>query len=104
MSNRYRRTATIVWALLCLLSLSSVQVSGGLSPNAAAAAGAFASSMVLVIAFVKVRMVVLHFMEVSNGPLGLRLAFEGWIVGALVLLVVLVHLNAVEAFLFNHPS
>ena len=43
----------------------------------------------LVIAFVKVRLVALHFMEVRDAPLALRLLVEGYVVVTLVVLVVL---------------
>lgn len=39
-----------------------------------------ASLTVLVVAFVKVRLIGLHFMELRAAPLGLRLAFETWVV------------------------
>jgi hypothetical protein len=95
MSNPFRRTAVIVWAFLCLLSFSSVMVSGGVSHAAAGSLGTLSASMVLVIAFLKVRMVVMHFMEVGHSPLPLRLAFEAWIIGALSALLVLLNLNTV---------
>lgn len=45
--------------------------------------------VLLAIAFVKVRLVALHFMEVRDAPLALRLLVEGYVVVTLVVLVVL---------------
>jgi hypothetical protein len=39
-----------------------------------------ASVAVLVVAFVKARVVGLHFMELRSAPVRLRVAFEGWVV------------------------
>lgn len=37
-------------------------------------------ALVLVLAFVKVRMIVIHYMEASTVPRPLRLGFEAWVV------------------------
>jgi len=58
---------TKVWALLVAATLLTWSVGGG-------------GMAVLVIAFVKVRLVGLHFMELRAAPLPLRMLFEGWVV------------------------
>ncbi|MGV6807574.1 MAG: cytochrome C oxidase subunit IV family protein [bacterium] len=75
---------TLVWALLVAMTLLSWYFSSGESQrvvNSSAVA-------ILVIAFVKVRFVVMHFMEVGTAARPLRLMLEAWI--ALVLGLVLV--------------
>jgi Prokaryotic Cytochrome C oxidase subunit IV len=58
---------TAVWALLVAATLTTWSVGG-------------VSVAVLVIAFVKVRLVGLYFMELRSAPIPLRLLFEGWVV------------------------
>jgi hypothetical protein len=69
LSNRI----TIIWALLVaasLLSWESMAIAGEEARIARAA--------ILVIAFIKVRLVGLEFMELRHAPLALRLGFEAW--------------------------
>jgi hypothetical protein len=66
---------TAVWALLMAASCTSTWLlSKGAIDPAIAVVGTF------LIAAVKVRFVVLDFMELRNAPLPVRVAFEGWIV------------------------
>lgn len=53
----------------------------GVTPNAAA------SATVLVIAFIKVRLVGMHFMELREAPAALRAMFELWVVASMCALV-----------------
>jgi len=48
-----------------------------------------ATVAILLVAFFKVRLVGLHFMELRSAPVGLRLAFEIWAVVVCSVLVVL---------------
>ena len=57
---------TAVWALLVAATLLSFSAGGG--------------AVVLGVAFVKVRLVGLHFMDRRAAPVPLRLVFEGWVV------------------------
>ncbi len=41
----------------------------------------------MALAFFKVRLVILHFMEIRHAPLPMRLAFEAWVVGVCLLVV-----------------
>lgn len=64
---------TIIWLLLVaasLLSWESMSIAGGDARLARAA--------ILIIAFLKVRLVGLEFMELRHAPVALRAAFEGW--------------------------
>ena len=42
--------------------------------------GAILAGALLGLAFIKVRLIVIHYMEAKHARLGIRLAFEGWIV------------------------
>lgn len=74
---------TLVWLLLVVITLASwesVGVTGG---------ARIASFAVLVIAFVKARLIGLEFMELRHAPLPLRIAFEAWTIIMCVTLVAL---------------
>ncbi|MEO0033652.1 MAG: hypothetical protein RIS94_3410 [Pseudomonadota bacterium] len=78
-----------VWiALVALTLLAYVFQLEGL-----AVAPRFVGTAVLITAFVKVRLIGLHYMELKRTVLPLRLAFEAWVVmlgGALITLFALV--------------
>jgi heme/copper-type cytochrome/quinol oxidase subunit 4 len=57
--------------------LATVVTTWGLSKDAFSAR--FATVAVFLIAAFKVRMVLLHFMELRHAPLPLRLVFEAWV-------------------------
>lgn len=68
------RTATRVWLLLMLATVVTTWV---LSKDAIAAR--IGTIAIFVIAAYKVRLVLLHFMELRTAPLPLRLVFEAWV-------------------------
>jgi Prokaryotic Cytochrome C oxidase subunit IV len=74
----------MTWSLLMVATLCSialVETTGGSRLRRYVNVG------IIVIAFIKVRWVGLDFMELRRAPLGLRLAFEIWVIaiaGALV--------------------
>lgn len=75
MSFAMRESVTLVWGVLMLAT--------GLIWWAArgdAVLGLQAATIVMVIAAIKVRLIVLYFMELKTAPLALRFLFEGWIV------------------------
>ena len=74
-----------VWVALVALTLGSWWVGGDHGIGSARVAGA----VVLVVAFVKLRFVGLHFMELRSAPRVMRIAFESWCAGVCALLVVL---------------
>jgi hypothetical protein len=39
------------------------------------------TSAIFIMAFIKVRLVILDFMEIRHAPIGLRLLLEAWVVG-----------------------
>jgi Prokaryotic Cytochrome C oxidase subunit IV len=80
-------SATIVWVLLLAATIASWRLGGepsaeNLTPNGI-------SAIALVIAFFKVRLVLIHFMELKDAPWGWRAIYEAWVLlvcGALVFL------------------
>lgn len=73
---------TWVWLLLIAITGGSVVIgtqSGG--------GGYATTAAILVLSFFKVRLIVLHFMEVRAAPRGLRAACEIWIVALLAALL-----------------
>ena len=66
---------TVVWALLVLATLTSFTLRHG-----AAMGFRSATVAILVIALIKVRYVMLDFMELRFAPRALRMLSEGWIV------------------------
>lgn len=66
--------SSLIWMALML---ATVITTWGLSKDAFDAR--FATIAIFVIAAVKVRLVLLHFMELRHAPLPLRLVFEAWV-------------------------
>lgn len=64
-----------IWALLVAATVGSWTV------------GAGHGVALLVVAFVKVRLVGLYFMELRSAPVPLRILFEGWVVVTCSLLI-----------------
>ena len=82
-----RKPATIVWAALMLATCATTWLLSGnsVTPEVATVA-------IMLIAALKVRFVVGHFMEVRRAPLALRLVCDGWLLAVtpLILTVYLV--------------
>lgn len=76
------RAAILTWAFLVCASIATgILMEGrGLGP-------AVAVSQILLIAVLKARMIVLHYMELKHAPLNWRLAFELWAVVAASLIL-----------------
>lgn len=66
---------TLVWAVLVTATFGSWWLGTGSDSGDETAAGL----TVLALAFVKVRLVGLYFMELRDAPLPLRVMFEGWV-------------------------
>lgn len=84
----YGRICTAVWAVLMLLTLGSYLVFEGQleSFGVSEEAGAI---ILLAIAFFKVRLVIIHFMEIGHAVLPLRAALEAWVALTFAMTVVL---------------
>ena len=78
------RTSAI-WALLVAATLVSWELGHGVGFDDARSAGA----AILAVTFVKVRFVVLDFMEIRTAPRWMRAVLETWIVLCAALLIVL---------------
>lgn len=81
-----RRTdpATVVWLVLLAATVLTAVV--GLEQ---AGTSQSVGLLLMGIAFVKLRLVGIHFMELGTAPLPLRLVFEGYVVAVFVVLVTL---------------
>lgn len=73
---------TAIWCLLVLATLISWRIG-----HAAGDDVRRAGIVILVVAFAKVRFVILEFMELRHAPLPLRLIGESWVVIVCALLV-----------------
>jgi heme/copper-type cytochrome/quinol oxidase subunit 4 len=77
-----RKPATIIWAALMLATCASTWWLGKdlVLPTAATVA-------IVIIAAVKIRLVLMHFMELRTAPWAWRLVFEIWLVAITGLIV-----------------
>jgi caa(3)-type oxidase subunit IV len=84
MRSVVRTNASLIWVLLCALTI----VSWALGTNHGAGAGHHlpASLVIFAVAVFKVRLVGLYFMELKMAPRVLRGLFEGYCLGLLGLL------------------
>lgn len=84
-----RERVTVVWlGLLALTILTTWVLSKDIVGPTVAVTGIF------VVAAVKVRLVMLDFMELRTAPLPVRVVFEGWIAAVTVLILVFWFLTA----------
>jgi hypothetical protein len=67
---------TLIWTLLVVATLISWELGHGVGFDDARAGGA----AILVVTFIKVRFVVLDFMEIRTAPRWMRALLEAWIV------------------------
>ena len=77
-----RKPVTIVWAVLMLATFASTWLlsKNSVTPEVATVA-------IMLIAAVKVRLVMSHFMEVRRAPLALRFVCNGWLLAVTTLIV-----------------
>lgn len=77
-----RKPVTVIWAALMLATCASTWwLSGdGAAPTVATVA-------IVVIAAVKIRFVLLHFMELKDAPTAWRAVFEAWLVVVTAIIV-----------------
>ena len=89
MIAQFRNRTTVIWLILVAITAISWETSVG-----HADADRFVTLAVLVVAFVKMRLIGLEFMELRHAPLPLRLLFEVWVVGVGTAIVALYWLGA----------
>ncbi|WP_182379347.1 cytochrome C oxidase subunit IV family protein [Nocardioides sp. WS12] len=73
--NLFRSKATVVWVFLILATVLSWALG---TDHGFVDDHTTASTIIMVVAFVKVRFVGLYFMELNHAPLALRLLLEVW--------------------------
>jgi len=76
---------TAIWTALVVATLISYELGHGVGLDDVRAAGA----AILLVTFLKVRFVVLDFMEIRHAPLWMRAVYEGWIVVCAAMLIAL---------------
>jgi heme/copper-type cytochrome/quinol oxidase subunit 4 len=84
MNDLLRHRASRVWLLLMA---ATVATTWGLTKEGLPFR--IATIAIVLIAAVKVRLVLLHFMELRHAPLPLRLVFEAWVLAVTGALIVL---------------
>jgi hypothetical protein len=82
MIDKAERRLWFWWAILVAATLVSVEMRASSTSTAKAAAIA-----VLIIAFSKTWIVILHFMDVRRAPLALKIALGGWVLAVCAVLI-----------------
>jgi hypothetical protein len=92
MTKALGNSATVIWLVLVL----ATALSWWFGTHNAEAAGAHrtATLSVMLLAFVKVHIVITHFMEVRTAPLWLKLVCESWVVIVCGIIIVLYLIGA----------
>lgn len=78
------RPATLVWLFLMAATVGSAWLA-----EHHGIAGRWTAMFVMLVALLKGRAIMLHFMELRGAPLAWRMVFELWGVGATVMIVAL---------------
>ena len=65
------------WVLFTLLSLTALS---WVAPQLNALNGKTLGTLIIVLAFIKLRIIIMHFMEAGSTHPALRTAFEAWVV------------------------
>ncbi len=76
---------TLIWIIL----LAATALSWGVGAVFGGSAMRWAGASIIAVAFVKVRLVILEFMEIRRAPLPMRLAGEVWVLTLCATLVTL---------------
>lgn len=72
-----------VWLVLMVLTIGSYE----LAEDIAKRGGLAIMAGLFVLAFIKARLIIRHFMEVKHAPLALRIAFDVWVIAGPVALL-----------------
>jgi len=78
--------ATLIWLVLVCATAISLEIGHG---GGGVFARRYAGAAIIVVAFVKVRFVILDFMEIRHAPLPMRIIAEGWVIVVCTALVTL---------------
>ena len=82
----YQHTAVIAWVVLVALTILSWYLSLDLKATIDNA-HKYTTTGIFLLAFFKVRLVIIHFMELGHAPLALRGLFEAWVLVVCSLLI-----------------
>jgi cytochrome c oxidase subunit IV len=78
MIKELKSAESIVWMVLMAITALSWLLGAN---HGAFISNAFAeSSFLIVLAFIKIRLILFYFMEVRHGPITLRLSCEAWLI------------------------
>jgi hypothetical protein len=79
MTSALARTTTYAWIILSAITMVSWSLAPGHTRGAAAVASAPISVAVILLGFIKGRMIIQYFMEVRTAPRWLKLFTDGWL-------------------------
>ncbi len=84
-SLKETRLDVFIWVCLIIFTLLTVS----LGHSIGSLTDAMVNTSILIITFIKTRLIIMHFMEVKRAPLLLRLIFEAWGIVVCAVLIVL---------------
>ncbi len=100
MRDVFNNSFTIVWLLLAALTCVSWFLGDNYQTVSPQSAKYFTTALML-LAFFKVRLVILHFMETKKAIIPLRVALELWVVGVCAMILCLYFFGAQFQLLFG---
>lgn len=76
---------SLIWLALMLITFASwvLGTNHGILMNSAF----IETSTILLLAFYKARLVIIHFMEVAHAPASLKVSCEAWVVGSCAMII-----------------
>lgn len=89
--NLLLNKASLIWVLLVVATALSWAI-GSYSPLQVSFSAQSAQTLILIVTFFKIRLVLMHFMEVGDAPPSLRWTGEAWVVLMLFTLIVVTYL------------
>jgi heme/copper-type cytochrome/quinol oxidase subunit 4 len=87
MAELVRQRATIIFGLLVTLTALSFWLTVGHGSNLFGEPAKIVWTQVIVLAFIKVRWILLDFMELRTAAIKLRVLFEGFVVAVAAMLI-----------------
>lgn len=87
MRNLIFSKETVIWIVLMLISIFSWIV--GINHGMLFEKAFLESAAILILAFFKVRLVIMHFMEVGHAPTTLKLSCEVWVFVSCIGLIIM---------------
>lgn len=94
MRELVHQRATVVFGLLLLVTGISYWLTVGHGAAGLGEAQSVVWAQVVVLGFVKVRWILLDFMELRSASTTLRILFEAWVIGVTAVLILLSWLHA----------